>query len=67
MLPGWVTSGASMNLRIFSTKKGNDLHNKLGPLGVLVWLSFPPALFVRLLPVILSRFGQCGPDTELFP
>lgn len=67
LLPGYVASGTSLNLRFFSAKNGSELRDRLGALGVLVWLSFPPAPFVHLLPVILSRSGQCGPNTELFP
>lgn len=67
LLPGYVASGTSLNLRFFSAKNGSELRDRLGALGVPVWLSFPPAPFVHLLPVILSRSGQCGPNTELFP
>lgn len=66
LLPGCVTPGASLNLRFCSAKNGNDLHDRLGAFGGMVWLSFPPAMFVHLPVVILSTSGPCGPNTELF-
>ena len=35
LLLGCITSGTSLNLRFCSTKNGNDLHDRLGALGVM--------------------------------
>lgn len=52
---GCVTSDTCLNLRFFRTENGNDLHDRLGALVVMFWLSFFPALSVRLPLVIRAR------------
>lgn len=39
LLPACVTSSASLNLRFFSTKNGNDFHDKVGAQEVMGCLS----------------------------
>lgn len=49
LLPGFVSSSAYLNLRLFSTKDGNDLHDRLGALES--WsgcLSLLPCLCISL-------------------
>lgn len=58
LLPVCVTSSASLNLSLVSTKNGNGLLDRVGAQGVAVWLSFPPAPFVHLLPS--SRAGRAS-------
>lgn len=55
------TSDTSLNLRFFRTKNGNDLHDRLGALGVTFWLSFLPALSVHLPLVIPSTLSSVAP------
>lgn len=63
------TSDTSLNLRFFRTKNGNGLHDRLGALGVRLWLSFLPALSAHLPLVILSTLAGVAPtqnsSTEL--
>lgn len=63
------TSDTSLNLRFFRTKNGNGLHDRLGALGVRLWLSFLPALSAHLPLVILSTLAAVAPtqnsSTEL--
>lgn len=58
-LPACVTSSSSLNLRFFNNKSGSALHDKVGAQGIVVCPVCPPL-------VILSKLGQCGPNTELF-
>lgn len=48
LLPACVTPSASLNLRFFSAKNGNDLYDKVGVQEVVAYFSLLPCLFISL-------------------
>lgn len=65
-LPACVTSGASLNLSLVSSRSGSGLRDRVGAQGVMVWLSFLlPCLSVS--PGRPEQVSRCGASTGLFP